>query len=132
METTAAFFALSVHAMRPTQVLVFGFPEQGAALRYWPSSDGGTASSALVGPGDHVLPGPSFEIVEDPRGARVEYRRGFLVPIGALRVEVVVATRGDGVQLDAADLAPGLDAAATATRLRSAGFAVRSLSVRER
>jgi len=130
-ETTAAFFSLSVRPPEPTQVLVLGFPIDGAPLRYWPTPEDEQGAAALLGAGDHVLPAPSFRLVEGPRGAYVEYQRGFLVPIGAQRLEVLVATRSAGTPLELDDLVPGIDAATTAARLRSAGFAVRTLVVRE-
>lgn len=130
-ETTAAFFSIAVRITEPTQVVVFGFPTQGSPLRLWPMTDDERAATALLVAGDHVLPAPSFRLVEDPRGAHVEYRRGFLVPIGAERLEVVVATRAAGTALHADEIAPGLDAAQTVTQLRSRGFAVRTLVVRE-
>jgi|GEM_PF-5095173 len=130
-ETTAAFFSLSVRLPEPTQVLVLGFPIDGAPLRYWPTPEDEQGAAALLGAGDHVLPAPSFRLVEGPRGVYVEYQRGFLVPIGAERLEVIVATRRAGTPLELDDLVPGIDAATTAARLRSAGFAVRTLIVRE-
>ncbi len=130
-ETIATFFSLSVRASEPTQVLVFAFPTQGSPLRYWPTQEEQHSPAALLGAGVHVLPSPSFRLVEGPRGAHVEYQRGFLVPIGAGRLAVLVATRTAGTPLDLEELAPGSDAAQTAARLRSVGFAVRTLVVRE-
>lgn len=131
-ETTAAFFTLPVRVSETSLVLVFGFPARGKPLRYFPASEEARAEAALVEAGDRVLPAASFRLVADPRGDRVEYRRGFLVPIGAERMEIVVASRpARGAMLDTALLAPASDAQATAEQLRAAGFDVRAFVVRE-
>ncbi len=128
--TTAAFFALPVRATEPVDVLVFGFPKGGTPVRYWPES--ADPSAARVEAGDHVLPGPSFTLVSDPRGDRVEYRRGFLVPIGAERVTVIVASRAaNGSALEARSLAPASDAATASSELDAAGFATETFTVVE-
>ncbi|MCY2959338.1 MAG: hypothetical protein NTY35_04160 [Planctomycetota bacterium] len=131
-EMTATFYALPVRATEASFVLVFAFPSRGTPLRHWPEGDPARLEAARIEAGDHVLPGPSFRLVDDPRGARVEYQRGFLVPIGAGRLEIVVASRpASGADLDPALLVPGPDAAATRARLAAAGFDTRTLFVRE-
>lgn len=131
-ETTAAFFTLPMRASETSLVFVFGFPTRGTPLRYFPPAGETRADAALVEPGDHVLPGASFRLVADPRGDRVEYQRGFLVPIGAERMEIVVAARpARGAMLDPSALEPAADAATTAERLRAADFDVRTFVVRE-
>ncbi len=130
-ETTAEFFALPVRLREASDVLVFGFPVRGAPLRYWPTAEDARPDAARMTVGDHVLPGASFRLVADPRGDRVEYQRGFLVPIGAQRVEIVVASRPARAVMDASLLAPGADRETTATRLRAAGFDLRTFTVRE-
>jgi len=135
---SAAFFVLPVRSPEPRSVLVLGFPRQGAPLRYWPAADDArrSADQGRVQTGDHVLPGARFRLVEDARGDRVAYDRGFLVPIGAVSVDVVVASRAaplDDATLQTAGglLAPGSDAAGASERLRALGFDVEVLSVRE-
>jgi len=120
-ETTAAFFSLTARAPVASTVLVFGFPKEGAPLRYWPAID--DADASRIAAGDHVLPGASFRLVDDPRGARIEYQRGFLVPIGAERVDVVIASRPAVAAVDAALLEPASDVGTEVDRLRAAGFA---------
>lgn len=134
----AAFFVLPVRAPEPRSVLVLGFPHQGAPLRYWPAADDARRSSdqGRVEAGDHVLPGPRFRLVEDARGDSVAYDRGFLVPIGAGSVDVVVASRArpfDEATLNAVSAltAPGSEAALAVERLRALGFDVEVLAVRE-
>ncbi len=126
--TTAAFFALPVRTTEPVDVLVFGFPTRGTPVRYWPET--AEVSAARVEAGDHVLPGPSFSLALDPRGDRVEYQRGFLVPIGAERVTVVVATRPASA-LDARLLGPAKDASTAVAELDAAGFATQTFTVVE-
>lgn len=126
--TTAAFFALPIRATEPVDVLVFGFPTRGTPVRYWPKTE--DLSAARVESGDHVLPGASFTLVTDPRGDRIEYQRGFLVPIGAQRMSIVVATRPTRA-LDAQLLAPANDASSAMTELESAGFATQTFTVVE-
>ena len=127
-ETTAAFYSIPLRVAEPIDVVVTAFPALGAAQTVWPAA----GESARLEAGEHVLPAPSFRLVEDARGARVEYERGFLVPIGAGRVTVVVATRAARASaIESALLAPSGSATEHATRLGAAGFETHTLVVTE-
>ncbi len=127
-EVTAGFYSIPLRLFAAGDVLVAAFPERGAAQLLWPVPGG----SARLAAGDHVLPSPSFELVDDAAGPRVAYRRGYLVPLGAGRVDVVVGVRASGAEpLDAALLVPADDAREQERRWEAVGFAVQTFTVRE-
>jgi hypothetical protein len=127
-QATAPFFSIALRLAADSDVVVVAFPEQGSAQTLWPEAGG----SWRVPAGERVLPAPSFRHVEDEHGSRVEYRRGFLVPIGAEQVTVVVGTRSAREPApDAALLVPSATAAAHVAKLEAAGFDVRTFQVIE-
>ena len=101
--------------------MVYAFARAGAV------ASGGVECSyaATLEAGRHVLPGERFEL----EGARALYRPGFLVPLGAEVLEVLVGVR----PASGAPLATGrFDSLEEAARaLAAQAFAVRRLTVRE-
>jgi hypothetical protein len=131
----AGFFVIPYRSRRDASVLVLGFPEKGASVRYFPEvADSKSASAAArVAAGDHVL--PTERVGLSGTGASVEYHRGFLVPIGAVGMDVVIAAREKAVGADEiAVIDAGLvrdDKAHVIETLRASGFDVRELRVLE-
>jgi hypothetical protein len=132
------FFVLPLRCAEARSVLVLGFPAQGAPLRYWPAPDDARplAERGRVARGDTLLPGPRFRFVDDAHVGHVVYERGFLVPVAAGTVAVVVASRAAPLDADAlalADrlLAPGSGPAQAIDALHARGFDVARLAVRE-
>jgi len=127
-ETTAGYFSIPVRIGAPADVLAFAFPANGSPHVLWPRAN----ESARLAAGDHVLPSKSFELVLDAAGPRVEFRRGFLVPLGAGREVVVVGVRSASADEVGTELR-AIAATATAQQkaLEASGFQVSTFTVRE-
>jgi len=133
-EVVAGHFVLPVALDRDATVVVLAVPRSGAPARLWPEpSDARPAPErGRLAAGSHVLPSDRFTLVEDAAGARVDYHEGFLVPVGAGELEVLVGVRSGA--LDEATLAE-VDAALARGEAREAledeGFEVATLRVVE-
>lgn len=132
-DVRAGYFRVAVEIAEPSSVLVLAVPEVGAPTRLRPAP-GADASAAELAAGKHVLPGDAFALDVGPDGDVVRYERGYLVPVGARALHVVVARRAGA--LDAAELAD-LDVrsargeSALVDALGARGFVVETLVVRE-
>ena len=135
-ELEAGWFVVPIELSAPASVVVLGFAKDASALRLFPDPKDvdPAAVASRVAAGRHLLPSARAGLGRSAK--TVDYRPGFLVPLGAREFEVLVAARADA--LDAATLA-GLDSwiaseksvDSAAARLTEAGFSVRRLSVRE-
>ncbi|MBL8861003.1 MAG: hypothetical protein JNK02_03245 [Planctomycetes bacterium] len=127
-ETTAAFYSIALRLEAPCDVVIAAFPERGPPQLVWPAA----GASARLEAGEHVLPSPSFHYVDDGRGPRVEYQRGFLVPLGSGRVVVLVGTRAARAEgLHASQRVALESPSAQASLLAAAGFETRQYVLRE-
>ncbi len=129
----AGHFVLPLRCESECSLLVLGYPRRGSPTRLFPEHD---AAQARLAPGEHLLPGERIVLQGAAERAALEYRPGFLVPLGSGGLEVVVALRS--VSIDAALLAEldaclaGPDARhASAALLAGRGFELRSFDVRE-
>lgn len=137
-EIAAGYYRVEIAAAAPVSALVVALPAAGAPARVFPEEREALAATraARCEAGRHVLPREPFALVDRSGEAGVEYDRGFLVPVGARSVRVLVATRAAELEereiadLDAA-LARGEPEAAIESTLREHGFDVRVLVVRE-
>ncbi len=135
-EIEAGWFVVPIELSAPASVVVLGFSQNAPPARLFPdpkASDPINDASHLAA-GRQLLPGARAGLGRSAQ--TVEYRPGFLVPLGAQEFVVLVAVRETG--LDAAALAEldswiasekSVDSAAA--RLAKAGFSVQRLSVRE-
>jgi hypothetical protein len=135
---SAGYFVVPVDAKTSSSIVVLGFPKSGASARLFPeASDARPASErGRLEPGLHTLPRERIELAGDDRTPSVKYNRGFLVPIGAREMSVLVATRHEplGESLLAAideALKRGESRDALKRRLEERGFAVTELTVLE-
>lgn len=137
-EVESGFYRVELAAEAPLSALVVAFAAAGAPARVFPEVRDASAAAraARIEAGRRVLPREPFALVERSSVLEVEYDRGFLVPIGARELRVLVATRSD--PLDERDVAAVDEALArrdseTALQgaLRARGFDVRVLVVRE-
>lgn len=133
--TRTGFFVLPLRSTRAMSVIVLGLPEKGSSARLYPADlDAAIASTlARLPAGDHVLPSARAVLADD--GASVEYQRGFLVPVGAVALDVVFAARAE--PLGSGELA-AIDAflrrepkSSVVSELARLGFEVRTLRVLE-
>ena len=93
---TAGYFVVPLRTERPVSIVVFGLPANGASVRFYPESTDPRPipMQARLEPGSYVLPHERIELIDEPGSrARVVYNRGFLVPIGAGEMTVLIATR---------------------------------------
>lgn len=121
-EATAGYFVLPIYLARDSRVVVYAFAS--GAKKGEPVAP---LFAADLRADRHVLPGPRFATGERP--GEVRYERGFLVPVGAVELDVLVA-----IGKPSAEPMPGqrfTDAAQAERELRSQGFDVRHLRVRE-
>jgi hypothetical protein len=100
---TAGYFVVPIETKTSCSVVVLGFPKYGASVRLYPDPADTRPARELgrIEPGSHTLPHERIELASD--GASVAYQRGFLVPIHAETMDVLVAVRAE--PLDAQTLA---------------------------
>ena len=123
-DISAGYFVVPIQVADEADVLVYAFPQNGAA----PTVGVEPIYAAAIAAGAHVLPSPRFA-VNAKGGGNVHYERGFLVGVGAGELDVVVAVR---TRSHVAQEPPRCRDAASAEReLVARGFAVRHLRVRE-
>ena len=131
-ELRAGHFVLPVRCAEECSLVVLGFPAEGRAQRLFPERE---ASGARLAAGEHLLPGPRLALQESAAGMQLEYRPGFLVPLGARSLHVLVASRPEGIESDLlAEIDRQLDAAGRAACggwLEERGFQLRTFEVRE-
>ena len=121
-ETTATFFVIPLELERPGAVSITAFTRDGRRLDLFP--EGGGAQQ--VAAGRTILPGARFVA----GAAGVQYSRGFLVPVGAGTLEVLVAVGSAELGATPA-VTPGANADEHAAALERAGYTVRRLRVVE-
>jgi hypothetical protein len=132
--TKASFFVLPFATPRAVSVLVLAFPKHGKPVRLLPDARDARAPAqqGRFEAGEHVLPSERFVV----DAGRLEYRRGFLVPVGAEELEIVVAVRSAPldvrvlVQVDQVLTLADPRTAATSA-LQANGFELRTLRVLE-
>lgn len=107
---TAGYFVIPIEARANCSVVVLGFPTSGASTRLFPDPADARPSNALgrVEPGAHTLPRERIELAANGQAPAVAYNRGFLVPVGAREMRVLVAVRKEALD---ADLVTTIDAA---------------------
>lgn len=125
-EVEAGYFVVPIELGASAECVVLAVDAHGKALALLPAA--GEAPPRLEA-GRHTLPSPRFAL----DGERVIYRRGFLVPLGAGRLDVLVGVRTarEVVDFDANALLAESSADGVARRLADAGFEVRRVAVRE-
>lgn len=134
-ELRAGWFVLPIALSAPRSVLVLGVGDDGVARRLFPEPDAPAASvvpASRVEAGTRILPGP--RAVLRPSGDAVDYRPGFLVPLGTRELAVLVAIRareltGDELTSLERELAAGRGADAAAQVFLRAGFSLTRLRV---
>lgn len=133
----APYFRIPVRVTRSANIVVIDVDARGRARRLWPE---GAELSAPLAPGIlHVLPGHAVQSRDDGTlSERVLFNPGFLVEIGAGRLDVLVAVRAGDEPLERrwldevdARTARGESKASLALWLRAEGFEVRCLMVEE-
>ncbi len=128
-QVRAGYFVLPLRLERASDVLVFA-ARPGEPFELLHPSDGSRQAARLPA-GMHVLPGERFVLAGEGDAVRVRYQRGFLTPLGAPELRVLVAARAAETG-DAPSIAPTqLEPAALRRALEDAGFAWRELSVGE-
>lgn len=135
-EIEAGWFVVPIELSAPASAVVLGFRQNAASLRLFPSPAGAASATdaSRLPAGRQILPGARAAFGRSQQ--TVNYQPGFLVPLGAKELTVLVAVREAG--LDAAFLAEldgwiasGEPVDIVAERLGRAGFRVQRLSVRE-
>jgi hypothetical protein len=126
----AGYFVVPLELHKSASVVVYGVAANGSVQMLFPSTRA-LASTALP-PGSYVLPASRFDLDGTAGAPPLRYERGFLVPLGARSLDVVVgvSTRAvDTAALPQESLASTGDALASA--LRAADFRVFRLRVTE-
>lgn len=132
-EVSAGFFVVTLELRERSDVLVLALSPDRAPTRLVPDSSAN--EPALLAEGPHCLPSERFRVVGDGAAARVRYERGFLVPLGIERLDVVIAVAPPDPKRGLVSV----DGPAQSMRsveawvrhLEELGFATRSFAVRE-
>ncbi len=135
-ELEAGWFVVPIELSAPASVVVLGFCQAAPTLRLFPDQKVAdpTKDASRLAAGRQLLPGARASFGRSAQ--TIDYRPGFLVPLGAQEFVVLVGVRE--AEIDAASLAEldgwiagekSVDSAAA--RLVKAGFSVQRLSVRE-
>ncbi|MEO6708003.1 MAG: hypothetical protein ABI054_03610 [Planctomycetota bacterium] len=90
-ELDAGWFVVPIDLREPAVVLVLSFSDAAGASRIFPSDP--VVVRGHLAKGRSLLPSP--RVVEGSAPATLEYRPGFLVPIGARQLTVLVAAHRD-------------------------------------
>jgi hypothetical protein len=126
IEVSAGTFVVGLDLAGEADVLVVAVPKFGETKVLFPAYSSG--EGLRLPAGEHVLPGRRFDVT----GARVRYRPGFAVPVGAGSMEVLVAVRTLGRRGVDPEVFTGRRPAEQVQRaLESAGYEVRRLRVTE-
>lgn len=135
-ELDAGWFVVPLELSEPASVLVLAFSAGGPLVRLFPDPEHVKEANLLarLEAGRHVL--PSARAVPGRQPQALDYRPGFLVPLGAEELTVLVCVHRD--TFNAADLAQLEASVAGQTsvdrveqRLASSGFKLQRLTVRE-
>lgn len=133
-ELVAGHFVVPIAIDRDATVVVLAVPRVGPQARLWPEPGDAPplAERGRLAAGSHVLPSDRFTLVEDATGERVDYHEGFLVPVGARELEVLVGVRRDPLdQETVAEIDAALARGGALEALDDLGFAVGTLRVVE-
>jgi hypothetical protein len=122
-EVTAGYFVVPLELARPSDVAIYALPKSGPH-----DAEVAPLFAAPIDAGRHVLPSQRFQL-DGVTGASVHYERGFLVPVGAGELEVVIGVRERSAA--AAEVPRVRDAQSARHALEQHGFAVRVLHVHE-
>lgn len=125
----AGYFVLPLRLERASEVLVFA-ARPGQPFELLHPTDGSRQAARLPA-GLHVLPGERFVLAGEGDAVRVRYQRGFLTPLGAPELRVLVAVRAAETGAAPSVAPTDLEPAALRRALEDAGFAWRELSVGE-
>jgi len=136
---TAGWFVIPIELEASSSVVVLGFPRNGSSARLYPEATDARVprERGRLDAGVHTLPRERIELAANSGATpSVAYNRGFLVPIGARELDLVVGVRRE--ELDAellatidAALKRGDTRASVRTLLEERGFGVTELSVIE-
>ncbi len=135
-ELEAGWFVVPIELSAPASVVVLGFSQSAPTLRLFPDPKVAdpTKEASRLAAGRQLLPGARARFARSAQ--TIDYRPGFLVPLGTQELVVLVGVRE--AEIDTASLAEldgwiagekSVDSAAA--RLAKAGFSVQRLSVRE-
>jgi hypothetical protein len=136
---TAGWFVIPIELDARSSVVVLGFPRNGSNARLYPEAADARVPGerGRLDAGVHTLPRERIELAANSGATpSVAYNRGFLVPIGARELDVVVGVRReelDGELLATIDdaLKRGETRASLRTLLEQRGFGVTELAVIE-
>lgn len=125
------FFVIPIELGEASAVVAYGVDSAGSVTELYPGERGDAA--ALLPAGLHVLPQARFESTAEGGAPRLRYTRGFLVPLGAGALDVVVGVRRGAMTAEGRK--PAVDdahsAEAVAAGLEAARFRVLRLKVCE-
>jgi hypothetical protein len=126
-DARAGYFSIPLDLERRSLVRVWAFPQAGDPIALFP----GDSSEGSLAAGPHMLPGARFRVAEGGE-PYVVYERGYLVPIGARALDVVVAVRPWAAwAVDSRTVERASTADETQRALERAGWSVTRLVVRE-